>query len=504
MADYLPPDARRRMGNALMAAQYDRATPEEGNVVQRHGLLPLGTYDNGRTGLAFPGFVAEPVQSFNRLLQNGYTPGDTQGVEDAFNVAGAAMMGGFAAPKPRNVVGSAGGELKGAALGAIPDTPGIRAYHGSKGEIAGGVFDPAHSRDFGTHFGTQDQANYFGRMRGGREGGGAVYPVDLRFQNPLEIPHVFGWKPDNVAKAAEQARPSLQGLSDDVQRAADTARQAPGFNSVLNYRDVVEAQKEALRKGLESRGVDGLQYRNQTLAEGEGMSYIPISRGTTYSATTGDLLYANGGRPGATAGAALGAIPDTPGPMRVYHGTSAPQKFDKFNRPPWMTENPDVASGAAYYETPAAIRHLVPENLHYPEGRVFPLDIEPKNPFVVDMTQGATPIEDAFARLGYKPEADPHAAAAKMGHDFFIYKNFGEDFGVRTPHTQIVPLQQNTVKSATTGDLLYANGGRGGAATGAALGGVDIQDPALAEILRQYGLDIPSRPASPQYRPGDA
>ncbi|CAB4146580.1 hypothetical protein UFOVP1157_56 [uncultured Caudovirales phage] len=54
MADYLTPDARRRIAGGLMAAQYDRATPEEGNVAQRHGLLPFATYDNGRTGLAFP------------------------------------------------------------------------------------------------------------------------------------------------------------------------------------------------------------------------------------------------------------------------------------------------------------------------------------------------------------------------------------------------------------------------------------------------------------------
>ena len=61
MADYLTPDQRRRYGAGLMAAQYDRATPEEGNVAQRHGLLPLATYDNGKTGLAFPGFIAEPA-----------------------------------------------------------------------------------------------------------------------------------------------------------------------------------------------------------------------------------------------------------------------------------------------------------------------------------------------------------------------------------------------------------------------------------------------------------
>lgn len=85
------PDARRRIAGGLMAAQYNRATPEEGNVAQRHGLLPLATYDNGKTGLAFPGFIAEPVQSFNRLLQNGL-----------LGMAGGAAAAeyGFGAPVP--------------------------------------------------------------------------------------------------------------------------------------------------------------------------------------------------------------------------------------------------------------------------------------------------------------------------------------------------------------------------------------------------------------------
>lgn len=105
-------DQRRRKMNAMLAAQLDRATPEEGSVAQRHGLLPLATYDNGRTGLAFPGIVAEPVESFNRLLQYGYTPGDSRGVEDAFNVAGGAMVGGAVVPRPRNSLGALSTQLE--------------------------------------------------------------------------------------------------------------------------------------------------------------------------------------------------------------------------------------------------------------------------------------------------------------------------------------------------------------------------------------------------------
>ena len=39
MADYLTPDARRRIAGGLMAAQHDRATPEEGNLMYANGGL---------------------------------------------------------------------------------------------------------------------------------------------------------------------------------------------------------------------------------------------------------------------------------------------------------------------------------------------------------------------------------------------------------------------------------------------------------------------------------
>lgn len=106
----LAPDQRRRITNALMADQYNRPTPQDGPVTERAGMFPLGTYANGQTGIAWPGFIAQPVESFVNLLQRGYQggTGDTQGVEDAFNVAGGAMTGGLLAPRPRGSVGMSG------------------------------------------------------------------------------------------------------------------------------------------------------------------------------------------------------------------------------------------------------------------------------------------------------------------------------------------------------------------------------------------------------------
>ncbi len=219
-----------------MAAQYDRATPEEGNVTQRHGLLPLATYDNGRTGLAFPGFVADPLESWGRLLKNGYQggTGDTQGVEDAFNVAGAAMLGGFAAPKPAGVVGSAGGSLK-----AFPD--GIKREWAPGGERVE-IYTPETK----------------------------PYPMGGN-----KFPDRTGFTDEPLAPAFD-LKPRSDGSGEWVW-------------------PFTEAD-EALTKRYGSRAAPD--------------------------------LYANGGRSGAATGAALGAIPDTPG-IRAYHGS--PHDFDRFD-----------------------------------------------------------------------------------------------------------------------------------------------------------------------------
>ncbi len=108
------PHRNMLMSKMLMAGQYDRSTPQDTTVTERGAIAPFGTYANGQTGLAWPGILAEPVQSANNLRLYGYNAGagDTQGVEDAFNVAGAAMLGGIAAPRPRNSLGALSGRIQ--------------------------------------------------------------------------------------------------------------------------------------------------------------------------------------------------------------------------------------------------------------------------------------------------------------------------------------------------------------------------------------------------------
>ena len=412
MSDYLTPDQRRRRTGGLMAAQYDRATPEEGNVAQRHGLLPLATYDNGKTGLAFPGFVAEPVESFNRLLQNGYTPGDSRGVEDAFNVAGAAMMGGLAAPRPRGSIGMSGmpesaldmsqaarmahwgdiehngkyysinelaqlakdleyegltvrnvidtknarevknpattrflfnntdvrsvnaahdpaqrnsanllyanggrpGAATGAALGSIPETSGIRAYHGTKNANFN-EFDP---QKIGSSQKSDDASVAPALFFDTNPRGTDPYIANHRDRvNTVENPFDRDYYRvgDGSATIPVSIKPSNIFVSNHMHEPYPTL--AGGI------------MEEAFAKGHDAVRFDITKGMND-----KPQSIYAVSaengKGTVYSALTGDLLYANGGRTGAGLGAAVGTLDNSSVPgIRAYHGS--PHDFDKFD-----------------------------------------------------------------------------------------------------------------------------------------------------------------------------
>lgn len=135
------PHQRMLMAKQLMASQWDRPTTEDNALIRRGSVLPLGQYANGQSGVAWPGMVAEPVNAFVRLLQSGYQAGtnDVQGVEDAFNVAGAVGLGSLATRRPAGSLG-AGGRPR--------DTSGYHdIYHGTASDPTTGqtftAFDPS-------------------------------------------------------------------------------------------------------------------------------------------------------------------------------------------------------------------------------------------------------------------------------------------------------------------------------------------------------------------------
>lgn len=108
LAARMDPERRRRIGNALLAAQFDRETPQDAAVIERAGLFPLGTYANGQTGPAWPGIIATPVEKMAQVLRGEITPGTPEFNEAGFDIAGAAMVGGLAAARPRGSLGMSG------------------------------------------------------------------------------------------------------------------------------------------------------------------------------------------------------------------------------------------------------------------------------------------------------------------------------------------------------------------------------------------------------------
>ena len=287
------PEQRRRMGAAVMAEQYNRATPEEGNVVQRAGMLPFAIYDNGQSGLAFPGFVAEPVQSFNRMLENGYTPGDTQGVEDAFNVAGAAMMGGYAAPKPRNSVGSAGGSL-------IPDAAALDMSHAARMKRAA---DEHHPSMF--YHGTVGDFPYFDLSKGGQVSGSRAGSQGVSVSPSRGVAEEFA----QIAADKSGGNASVMPLR---------ARLGKVGSMTLDGSEKNIDVAATLRTYFDG-GYDTVVLKNYTTPGGVGGNTILVVKDPAQLRSvnaafdpakrdSADLLSANGGRPGAATGVALGGV----------------------------------------------------------------------------------------------------------------------------------------------------------------------------------------------------
>jgi hypothetical protein len=508
-----------------MAAQYDRATPEEGNVAQRHGLLPLATYDNGRTGLAFPGFVAEPVQSFNRLLENGYTPGDTQGVEDAFNVAGAAMLGGFAAPKPRGVVGSSGGELRAAKSSAEPRTISalaeeqrpampsnytspmestLTAYHGSPNVFT--TFEDGVTPWFSTNKRT---AESFALDRAAPD----LYPNERA-----------SWKlmnPDKLHLYESQIGGRIKDVDpwNEASLAAETAniprpRTWDDVGGVLDWATWQKGQIDDAKRN----GFDAVRFRNVGDDPGGAASdHIAVTNNDAIKKFT--QLYANGGRPGAATGAALGAIPDTPG-IRAWH--ASPYEFDKPNTSKMGSGEGFQAFGNGFYtaESPAVSGK---DGAYYNQfknshgsAHAYELNIK----------------ADPSDFLNWDAPLSQQSDKVKRAIESYASKDRRTDWGTwedSQPVSYYLPAANAraidmgyALKDQGVAGISYFDQGSRVAGEGSrnhvvfpdADGGYS-----LIEILRkygllgmaggaaaaEYGLGAPqSRPASPQYRPGDA
>lgn len=227
----MTPEQRRRYTAGLMAAQYDGPTPQDTTVTERAGLLPIGTYANGMTGLAFPGFLADPVAGFVREVTNPVPYLDRsedekrRTVETGFDVAGAAMVGGIAAPKPAGILGMAGGKMStpesrpgaaaGAALNSIDNqVPGIRAYHGSPHD-----FDRFDMSKIGTGEGAQAYGHglYFAENEGvAKSYKNALSGQKLKDGTSFDDLNPAHWAADAVNRAGGDRAKAAQLLAADM------------------------------------------------------------------------------------------------------------------------------------------------------------------------------------------------------------------------------------------------------------------------------------------------
>lgn len=334
MADYVSPDARRRIAGGLMAAQYAENPPlaptgydfdaaplspglmnfaaqrgQPGVIQKTLGLIP-GFDQDGKRGAQSWGnalmstaqFPIDAVAGFGqaitapaRAYRGEFDPLSEEGIGEGLNVAGNALMGGLAAPKPRGAITSA-------------EPNSYKAYHGRNSDAL--FTAPEGRQPWGSS--SHEVANTYAQYA---DHSPMVVPVEYRFNNPAV----------HDARGADWMSIPSKGGFDTTNGLVEKAKIA-GNDGVV-FKNV----RDSIRQDINSSASD---------------VYYPIQRGTTYSGMTGDLLFANGGRPGAAAGAALGAIPDTPG-IRAYHGS--PHDFDRFDLSKIGTGEGEQAYGHGLY-----------------------------------------------------------------------------------------------------------------------------------------------------------
>lgn len=138
------------------------------------------------------------------------------------------------------------------------------------------------------------------------------------------------------------------------------------------------------------------------------------------------------------------------GKLRGYHGMDSDAGLDfaknvrgRF----WSSSSPDVASEYAAHATDG----IAP--------RVMPVDMDFKNPLV--LTSDGAPHWSAIPFEGKRLATDAIAdIAVSRGHDGLVLRNI-DDVGYGAlrgqPHTSYAALQPGTVRSATTGEILFSN-----------------------------------------------
>jgi len=403
----------------------------------RASMLPIGTYANPdgteSLGWAVPGMIQEPLNALTRLFGSGnFAQGpDYPGNADDMRTLLFSMYGGNAL-NPAAVIPK-GGLASGIVREAAEAAP-QRMYHGTgvpedistfqpsaKGSLGPGVY---LSKEADT---TLPWANNGPNPR--------IMPVDV--SGPIATYDDYL----SARAAAPDQAATIQALMD--QGYSGAAMDVPGKSGNMNVTNVFKP-------------------------------------GSIRSATTGETLYSDTGRPSLMGSAIVGAEGNTQ--LRGYRGGIKPEHVlpPEDHRTFWGSSAPEVANTYAGLRPNGDIDKIVAPRIEEVGGRqaVAPADFNFSNPMTVD-AGGAQWDRIPFENKTWATSDQLAQIARDRGHDGLILNNILDSafaFGDHTPGNTYAALKRGTVTSPLTGETLFS-------------------DTGLPSI---WGSAAPSQPASPQ------
>jgi hypothetical protein len=412
-------------------------------------------------------------------------------------------------------------------------TPPIRAYHGTYNKFD--RFDDTKTPHIGPHFGTREQARQAAPYKG-RE-----IAVDLDMRRPLDMPDIGDWNMADVATALQGTDPALASAALRIsQRGGDANTQNRAFRKAavgrgydgIRYANEFEGDGTsyiAIKPGtVKSADTGAIMYANPddvttgTVLDAVGRSvrdlpqlermrndlieridaaraegwadtpagealrkqYLELTRNynealvrrseqqpsvseiATDSSRATITPTLTEGQPKSTLPPSTSSSqPASNTTVRAYHGTTRDIKGGRFNDDTFFSSSPDEAA------TYAGMYGGTGQN-----GRVYPVDIDTSGFATIDRRRNGRPVE-------WDDEFDMDVfTAIEEGAPGVVVKGIIDRSGASAD--QIIPARKGSVRSATTGDVLYAN-------------------PSTATIMDMIARQLQEREMGEAYRRGD-
>lgn len=396
------------------------------DLTYRMSMLPGATYRNPdgseRLEWALPSMITEPIDALYRLGQNSVLPDGRPGIPNPQNVenqndvlTGLLSLYGGNAMKGVTREAMALPSLRDTAQGIAGAEAPQRMYHGTAAAEDFSRFKPSESGSLGPGVYLSDNPAFAG-THAGLDDGARVMPLDVSgpfasVDDYLTTLHANGRNPEAAQNALLDQ--GYTGVSGDFG--------GPNFANVTNV----------------------------------------FKPGSIRSATTGETLFSDTGKPSLFGAAIAGAEGNTP--LRAYHGTATEIPIDKFNpdakrmaggedeRAVWFSPSADTASRFA---------DVAAANFDNNLAAVYPADIDvsgfktiaPQNGY--DWRSHMTDERGPYQTYNGDFFSNQLKQARDEGHPGVIFQRVWEG---PFPEDQIAVLQPGRVRSATTGETLFSD-----------------------------------------------